>query len=192
MGVRPHRFDELDQIGDIVIEPKIALAQRNLAGVFPVGDIGIEIAGEAADGILQQCGMMARQGGRDQHFWLLPPIIDREMQQVGKGQALDNSFLQANLGTVQLFPDLIARLGIVLHRARGQFPHGRKRPHCQRIAQGIAGIAGQLLASIEKMKKRTSAATRGFIGLIDQLGFPLMDIPDFPDLGQRISARRDL
>ena len=38
---RPHHGDEVDQMRDVVVEIELAIRQRNVAGIVPVGDIDI-------------------------------------------------------------------------------------------------------------------------------------------------------
>ncbi len=37
MGARPHRFQKLDQMGDVIVETEAARRQRNVTRVVPVG-----------------------------------------------------------------------------------------------------------------------------------------------------------
>jgi hypothetical protein len=113
VGARAEHLEKLDQVGDIVVEPEVAGFKRHLAGVLPVGDVGIEVAREAADRVLQQRRVMARQRRGDQDLGLRIRIIDLEVKQVGERQAMDQPFLENALLAVRPAAHRVRLLGII-------------------------------------------------------------------------------
>ena len=163
MRIRPQHFEEFHQIAGIVVKAEVALGQRDLPRILPVRDIGIEIAREAADRILQQRGVMPRKRRGDQQLGLDPTIVDREMQQVGKWQAVHDHFLQIHFLVIDVFPHFIARLAVGLELAGGKFADCRHCAHRHAVAQWVGRRARHRLGRVKQSVKRPGAAAHQFI-----------------------------
>ena len=68
MGVWPHVAHELHQIESVILDIELARADRNVAGIVPIGDIDITIGQQTDDGRAQKRGVMARHWGNQQHL----------------------------------------------------------------------------------------------------------------------------
>ena len=56
---RPERLEEADQVGDVVLEPEAALADRDVARVVPVGDPHVVVAQHGLHGAAEGWGAIA-------------------------------------------------------------------------------------------------------------------------------------
>ena len=94
--------DELLHVVHVVVEVELALGQGHQTGVLPVGDIDLVVLQHGAHRIAQQRGVVARQGGHDQHHRLV-----LEFGQGGRviGEALEAAQLAKRLVQVDTLVD---------------------------------------------------------------------------------------
>ncbi len=69
---------------DIFIQPELALLQRHVARVVPIGDVDVMIAQQGLHGAAQQGRKVARHRRHQQHARLLLHQLFFEMQQGAK------------------------------------------------------------------------------------------------------------
>ena len=62
--------DEFLHVVDVVVQVELAIRQRHQAGVLPVSDVDLVVLQHGLDRVAQQGGVVARQGGHDQHHGL--------------------------------------------------------------------------------------------------------------------------
>ena len=88
MGIGAEVAHEFDEVEGIVLDVELAGADRNVAGVVPVGDIDIAIGQEADHGFAQKGRVVARHRGH-KHNAALAGLAARhaEMDEIAKGFA---------------------------------------------------------------------------------------------------------
>ena len=128
MNVRAEVAAELDDVVDIVVEVEIALGQRHLARVDPVGDVHVVVGQQRLDRAAEQGGEMAAHGRHDQNLGVAPRRVPAEMQELPEWLAQQDLFVDrdgfvADLRRVQ--PE--GRLGIGLGEAGHNLGAGRNR-----------------------------------------------------------------
>ena len=86
MGAGAKIFQELDDVGDIVVEAKGAVGEADVARIVPVGDVDVVIGEQGLHGVAQKRGEMARQRRDDQHARLLDGDVLLEAQEGREGR----------------------------------------------------------------------------------------------------------
>jgi len=122
--------DELLDVGDVVVQPELALAAGHHARVDPVGHIDAMVAQQRAHGVAQQRGVMARQRRHHQHERLVEHGVELvgfvavalEAQQLAErlaeflvhhdrhALALDFDFVDAPFGLLVILADAMEQL----------------------------------------------------------------------------------
>ena len=72
MDVRPEIAAELHDVVDVVVEIEVALGERHLAGVGPVGDVHVVVGQQRLDRAAQQGGVVAAHRRHHQHLGIAP------------------------------------------------------------------------------------------------------------------------
>ena len=92
MGVRAEFFHEVDQIKRVILDIKLAFADRNVAGVVPIGDIDFAVRQQGFHGRAQQCCVVARHRRYQKHltFATFAPC-DREVDEIAE-RLFDHGF----------------------------------------------------------------------------------------------------
>ena len=138
MDVRPEIAAELHDVVDVVVEIEVALGERHLAGVGPVGDVHVVIGQQRLDRAAQQGGVVAAHRRHHQHLGIAPRGVAMEAQQLAERLAqqdlfVDRDGLVADLGGLQAERGL----GVVLGEPRHDLGAGRHR-----LAEPGVGRAG--------------------------------------------------
>ena len=81
VGAGTKRLQKADDIGDVLIETEHTVFKAHIAGVVPVGDVGIMVGQKRAHGRAQQRREVARERRHHQHARLsdtdvFPTITD--------------------------------------------------------------------------------------------------------------------
>ena len=86
MGIRAQMAHELDKVERVILDIELALADRNVAGIVPVGDIDLAIDDQAFHRGSQQRRIVARHRRHQQHLArALAPTRHVEMDQIAEG-----------------------------------------------------------------------------------------------------------
>ena len=167
--------NEFLHVVDVVVQVKFALRQGNHAGVFPVGDIDLVVAQHAAHGIAQQGGVVAGQGGDDQHRGLAQQGVQRggvvrktlEAAQLAKGlvdfHALANGYVHP-IDLHRLNAKL--RLLVVFGQAVEQVKRCHRALGGERFGQGQQWVAVKLGGGLRKIGKGLKQGALRFVNVV--------------------------
>ena len=86
MSARPDLVEKADEVVDIVVDAELALRQRHLARIYPVGDVDVVVAQQRFDRVAQERREMARQRRHHQDAGLGAVDVLGEAQQLAEGQ----------------------------------------------------------------------------------------------------------
>ena len=170
MGVGPEELQHLDQVIDIVVEIELAVGQRHLAGVAPVGDVDVGIGQQRLDRAAQQRRVVAGHRRHDEEARVLAMPLGQlalEMQQLTEGLLPDDLVLHRNAlavddGLVQAEFRLAVDAGGALEQLGGG-RHGAAHRH---VGQGIQRVFVEQLRGVRGGAERDERGMVPFIEVV--------------------------
>ena len=174
--------DEILHIVDVIVQRKMTFAQRHQAGVFPVGDVDLMALQHGFDGVAQQRGVVARQGGDDQHGGLRFHGLQRgrvvgeafEADQIAKGAGDFNALLNRHIGAAHIHRvDAEFGLFVVFTQAVHQIQTRRHSLAQRARAPGRAGVGIGPGGSLGEARKGLDKSALGLVNLVEH-GIPAL------------------
>ncbi len=158
---------ELDDVVDIVVEVEVALGERHLAGVRPVGDVHVVLGQQRLDGAAQQGGEVAAHRRHDQHLGIAMRGVAMEAQELAERLAEQDLFVDRD-GLVADLRRLEAELGlgVVLREARHDLGARRHRLAEPGLGQRVVGAGIDLLQRIGPETDRLGELALELVGVI--------------------------
>ena len=136
MGLGAKFVHEVDDIVDIGIEVELAVLQRHVARIDPVGDVDIMMRQQCLYRSTQQGGMVPGHRGHDQQLWIIALGIALEAEQPAERLFHNCLFLNRDLATIDLGTvQTEFRLGKTSGGALEHFSAGSNRTAKPRIGQ---------------------------------------------------------
>nr|GEU28069.1 hypothetical protein [Tanacetum cinerariifolium] len=176
--VRAQQANKILHIINVVVEVEGAVGERHHARVGPVGDVHVVLDQQAAYGVAQQRGVVARQrrhqqhGGLRQGLGLLVVQVFLEMDQAAERlvdhHALDDAHrLVVGRALDGRRVDVERRLFIILAQSVHQFVTGRDALRKRRVRQRRHGVAEHFGGGVGPLHQGREQRALHFVQLVE-------------------------